>query len=425
MDFYQGKVLRLDLSAGASTVEPLNMEWAERYIGGKGLLLRYMWDEVPRHVDPWAPENPVILMTGPFAGTNVSTASRLVVGCKSPQTGILNDSYVGGSFAPELKFAGYDVVIITGESPEPVVVVIKDDVVSLRAGEAQVLGPQHRRDRAGHARRRRPERQDAVHRSCRREPAPLGLPLHRPVPQGREGRSRRPLGPQEPQGHRRARHRHRHRRRRQGVPGRHVPHPQRVRAHRGQPLGQRRRHADPRADHERRRRDADAQLVVGHLRRRREHQLGRVPQDPHQEPRLLPVRHRLPPVPRGRRHRRRGSRVRDHRPLRRQLRHRRHRRAHEVQRAVRPAGHGHHLHRQRRRPGHGPHGEGHQGLRHALRRDRGLPQGARAHQRQGGHRRRARARLPRPRRRSTACPSWPWRSRTWSCRATTRAARSA
>ena len=53
-------------------------------------------------------------MTGPFAGTNVSTASRLVVGCKSPATGILNDSYVGGSFAPEMKFAGYDVIIITG-----------------------------------------------------------------------------------------------------------------------------------------------------------------------------------------------------------------------------------------------------------------------------------------------------------------------
>ncbi len=130
MDFYQGKVLRLDLSAGTSAVEPLNMEWAEKYIGGKGLLLRYMWDEVPPKVDPWAAENPVILMTGPFAGTNVSTASRLVVGCKSPQTGILNDSYVGGSFAPELKFAGYDAVIITGESPEPVVVTIKDDVVS-------------------------------------------------------------------------------------------------------------------------------------------------------------------------------------------------------------------------------------------------------------------------------------------------------
>ena len=79
MDFYQGNVLRIDLSTGTSAVEPLNMEWAEKYVGGKGLLLRYMWDEVPAKVDPWAPENPVILMTGPFAGTNVSTASRLVV----------------------------------------------------------------------------------------------------------------------------------------------------------------------------------------------------------------------------------------------------------------------------------------------------------------------------------------------------------
>ena len=140
MDFYQGKVLRIDLSAGTSAVEPLNMEWAEKYIGGKGLLLRYMWEEVPPKVDPWAPENPVILMTGPFAGTNVSTASRLVVGCKSPQTGILNDSYVGGSFAPEMKFAGYDAIIITGESPEPVVVTIKDDVVDVRARRSPSTG---------------------------------------------------------------------------------------------------------------------------------------------------------------------------------------------------------------------------------------------------------------------------------------------
>ncbi len=129
MDFYRGKVLRLDLSAHAAVVEPLNMEWAERYVGGKGLLLRYLWDEVPPGIDPWAPENPIILMSGPFAGTNVSTAARLVIGLKSPVTGILNDSYVGGSFAPEMKFAGYDAIIVTGQSPQPVVVTIKDDAI--------------------------------------------------------------------------------------------------------------------------------------------------------------------------------------------------------------------------------------------------------------------------------------------------------
>ena len=140
MDFYQGKVLRIDLSAGTSAAEPLNMEWAEKYIGGKGLLFRYMWEEIPAKIDPWAAEAPIILMTGPFAGTNVSTASRLVVGCKSPATGILNDSYVGGSFAPEMKFAGYDAIIIKGEAAEPTIVVIKDDVVEFRPAAPKYWG---------------------------------------------------------------------------------------------------------------------------------------------------------------------------------------------------------------------------------------------------------------------------------------------
>jgi aldehyde:ferredoxin oxidoreductase len=135
VDFYQGKVLTIDLSAGTSAVEPLNMEWAEKYIGGKGLLLRYLWELVPAGIDPWAPENPIVLMTGPFAGTGVCTGSRLVVGCKSPITGVLNDSYVGGSFAPELKFAGYDAVVIIGQAPAPVVVTIADDVVSFLPAE--------------------------------------------------------------------------------------------------------------------------------------------------------------------------------------------------------------------------------------------------------------------------------------------------
>ena len=140
MDFYTGKVLRVDLSTGSAAVEPLNVEWAERYMGGKGLLLRYMWEYVPPKVDPWAPENPVFLVTGPFAGTSVSTASRLVVGAKSPTTGILDDSYVGGSFAPEMKFAGYDLIIITGKASEPTVLWIKDGKVEFLPAEGKYWG---------------------------------------------------------------------------------------------------------------------------------------------------------------------------------------------------------------------------------------------------------------------------------------------
>jgi aldehyde:ferredoxin oxidoreductase len=140
MDFYKGRVLRIDLSAGTSAVEPLNMEWAQKYVGGKGLLLRYLWEEVPAKVDPWAPENPIVLMTGPFGGTAVASAARLVVGCKSPTTGIYTDSYVGGSFAPELKFAGYDAVVITGRAKKPTVVVIRDDVVCFTPAEPTYWG---------------------------------------------------------------------------------------------------------------------------------------------------------------------------------------------------------------------------------------------------------------------------------------------
>jgi len=135
LDFYQGRVLRVDLTSEAAFTEPLNLDWAERYLGGKGLLFRYMWEYVPPKVDPWSPDNPVFLMTGPFAGTNVSTASRLVVGAKSPTTGILDDSYVGGSFAPEMKFAGYDAIVVTGKSASPTLVWIKDDEVRFLPAE--------------------------------------------------------------------------------------------------------------------------------------------------------------------------------------------------------------------------------------------------------------------------------------------------
>jgi aldehyde:ferredoxin oxidoreductase len=130
--FYTGTVLRIDLSTRTSVAEPLNMDYARLYIGGKGLLLRYMWDEVRPGLDPWSPESPLYLVTGPFAGTNVTTSSRLVVGCKSPKTGLFNDSYIGGSFAPEMKFAGYDMIVVTGKAAEPTLVVIRDDAVEFR-----------------------------------------------------------------------------------------------------------------------------------------------------------------------------------------------------------------------------------------------------------------------------------------------------
>ena len=130
MDFYKGHVLKIDMSAGTAEVEPLNMEWARLYVGGKGLMLRYLWDLTEPGMDPWSPENPLIVAPGPFAGTNVSTCSRVVLGGKSPANGTILDSYCGGSFGSVLKFAGYDLIIVQGCAAELTAVLIKDDKVS-------------------------------------------------------------------------------------------------------------------------------------------------------------------------------------------------------------------------------------------------------------------------------------------------------
>ena len=140
MDFYTGRVLRLDMTALTATVEPLPEDWARLYVGGKGLLLRYLFAELAPGAEALGPGNPLILATGPFAGTTVATCSRLAVGCKSPATGTLLDSYVGGSFAPELKFAGYDLVVVTGKAPHPVLVLIEDDRVEFLPAEGRFWG---------------------------------------------------------------------------------------------------------------------------------------------------------------------------------------------------------------------------------------------------------------------------------------------
>ena len=115
----KARVLRVDLGAGMARSSRSTWSGPSATSAGKACCCATCGSTCHPRSIPGSPENPVFLVTGPFAGTNVSTASRLVVGAKSPVTGILDDSYVGGSFAPEMKFAGYDLIIITGKAPEP------------------------------------------------------------------------------------------------------------------------------------------------------------------------------------------------------------------------------------------------------------------------------------------------------------------
>jgi aldehyde:ferredoxin oxidoreductase len=126
------KVLRVDLSNGTCKSEPLNMEWAQQYLGQRGLATKYFVSEVDPKVDPLSPANKLIMTTGPLTGTPASTGGRYSVVTKGALTGAIACSNSGGYFGAELKFAGWDMIIFEGKSPKPVYLSIENDKAELK-----------------------------------------------------------------------------------------------------------------------------------------------------------------------------------------------------------------------------------------------------------------------------------------------------
>jgi aldehyde:ferredoxin oxidoreductase len=129
-----GKILRVNLTSG-KTEEVETAQYTEKFIGGRGLASKIYWDEVPPECGAFDPENKLIFMTGPITGSVAPTAGRVKLTFKSPKT-YPNESYAhssaGGHWGPELKFAGFDGVIIEGKAQEPVYLWIND-------GHAEIL----------------------------------------------------------------------------------------------------------------------------------------------------------------------------------------------------------------------------------------------------------------------------------------------
>jgi len=114
---YAGRILHVDLTTGKTKVEPLNEEHAKKYIGGIGLGIRLLLDHSKPGVDPFSPENPLILATGPISGTMWPTGGNgHAFVSKSPQSFGVGESKAHGSFGTELKRAGYDAVIFKGKA---------------------------------------------------------------------------------------------------------------------------------------------------------------------------------------------------------------------------------------------------------------------------------------------------------------------
>ncbi len=125
------QILRVNLSSGTVAVEALNMEWANDYLGQRGLGTRYLVDEIDPACDALSPENKLIMATGPLTGSIASTAGRYSVICKSPLTHTVACSNSGGFFGAEMKFAGWDMIIFEGKAASPMYLNIEDDKAEL------------------------------------------------------------------------------------------------------------------------------------------------------------------------------------------------------------------------------------------------------------------------------------------------------
>ncbi|MEM2970143.1 MAG: aldehyde ferredoxin oxidoreductase family protein [Candidatus Bathyarchaeia archaeon] len=129
---YAGKILHIDLSNGKTDVQPLSEEYAKRYIGGIGLGIRLLLDNSVPNTDPFSPDNPLILTTGPLSGTMAPTGGNgHAFVSKSPLTNGIGEAKSHGFFGTELKRAGYDAIIFKKSSEKPIYVWIDDDIVQL------------------------------------------------------------------------------------------------------------------------------------------------------------------------------------------------------------------------------------------------------------------------------------------------------
>ncbi|GAV24933.1 aldehyde ferredoxin oxidoreductase [Carboxydothermus islandicus] len=129
---YCGKVLRVNLSTGEIKKEPLDLEVAKKFLGGRGLGSYFLANEIDPAVDPLSPENKIIFATGPLTGSSAPTSGRYMVVTKSPLTGAIACSNSGGFWGAELKFAGYDLIIVEGKAANPSYIYINDDTVEIR-----------------------------------------------------------------------------------------------------------------------------------------------------------------------------------------------------------------------------------------------------------------------------------------------------
>lgn len=128
---YAHRLAHIDLTTGSVSYTPIPEEFIRKFIGGRGLGVKYVFDNGP-HVDPLSPDNLLCLMNGPVTGSPVQLSGRLAVVTKSPLTGTITDSHMGGFTAAKLRWAGFDGLLIKGRAPKPTYLLVENGQVTLQ-----------------------------------------------------------------------------------------------------------------------------------------------------------------------------------------------------------------------------------------------------------------------------------------------------
>jgi aldehyde:ferredoxin oxidoreductase len=128
---FHGRFLHIDLGTGKSSWRELEASRLRMFLGGAGLGTSLLYEFAPPHVEPYAGENPLIFASAPLVGTGLTTTAKYAIVTKSPLTGMIADSLSSSFFALELKNVGVDALVVTGQAPEPVYLLLADEKVEL------------------------------------------------------------------------------------------------------------------------------------------------------------------------------------------------------------------------------------------------------------------------------------------------------
>jgi aldehyde:ferredoxin oxidoreductase len=133
---FTGKMLHVNLTQKKLSDAPTPVDWARQFIGGSGLAARVLYPLLKRDTDPLGPDNPLLVMAGPFTGTEVPSGSRISICGRSPLTRLWGECCIGGNFGARLRHAGYDGILITGQAAEPTVMTVLHGAARLQDGKS-------------------------------------------------------------------------------------------------------------------------------------------------------------------------------------------------------------------------------------------------------------------------------------------------